>query len=373
MTSQITKDINCVYLDAVIHNPTSIPIVANYSEEKNNDVLGKASDYQMSIVRFSIPGNTIPIRVVEALGTDLNTLVYSVTLERVVAGVVTATRREYLQWIPEATNILIPSSSFDSTGINSYQYYSLYNYQAFVTLVNNAFATAFTNLASKPAGATAQPYIVYDPKTKLMSLVVQQGYISNVNDYINIYMNYKLFPFFNSFDNIQKAYNNVDGKDYLIQISSLPEITAGTNKITIPTGSPGAGTTAYVMIQDYPVLYNWNTVKSIVFTSGTIPSRQEFQPSVDLLTGTVQQTGQQSFKPIITDMIPLVTDGTENRSTIVYNPSAEYRMVDLISDNSLRKLQISVWWCDNHTRLYPLMVAPDELITIKMLFRRKKM
>lgn len=371
MTSQMTKDINCVYLDAVINNPNPNPIQAIYTEEKVQDILAKASDYQMSVVRFSIPGSSIPIRVMETLGVDQNTLAYSVTMERVVNDVAVDTARTYLQWRPEATNISPPLDYVDSTGINSYQYYSLFNYQDFIYMVNDALYTTFNNLTTKPPNCTAEPYIVFDPKTKLFSLVAQQAYIADPNNYINIYMNSKLFFFFNSFNHILKSYNDISGKDYLLIVNKTYEVFPNTNQITIPTGSPGAGTPGFVMVQDYNVLFNWNSLKSIVFTSGTIPSRVEYQPAIDPVTGLVLETGSQNFKNIITDMVPITMDGTENRSTLVYVPSAEYRMIDLVSDAPLRKLQLSLYWTDNHLRYFPVYLIPNDLISIKILFRRK--
>jgi len=382
MTSQITKDVNNVYYDIVMQNATSTLKPATFLEERNQDIISKASDYQMSIVRFAIPGYTIPITVVETLGIDVSTLAYSVSLSRV--GDVSGTlyqQQTYLQWVPES-NIPTPGDFVDSTSPYSFQYYSLYNYQAFVNIVNTAFATCFTLLAAQPLvggdsaiNSTSAPYIVYNPVTKLMTLVAQQTYVNSVVAPISIYMNQKLFFFFNSFNNTLIQNPTVSGGDVLIDFRYTYENQPTTlqNAYTTPNvanTNPTANTPVYAITQDYAVLYNWNSLKSIVFTTGLLPTRKEYTPSVDLTTGILNNTGAQNFLPIVTDFVPNTVDGTENRSTIIYNPSAEYRMVDLTSNEPIRKIQLSLYWQDARLRLYPINIGAFDLVTVKMLFRR---
>lgn len=369
MTSQITKDVNNVYYDVIMPNTTTSKLVpAAFSEERTQDIVSRGSDYEMSIVRFAIPGSTIPVKIVETLipqasttagWVDKNTLIYSVSLQY-GANVY----RVYLQWVAESS-LIQPADTVDTTNIYSFQYYSLFSYQYFTDLVNIALSTAFTALktANPAAVQTASPYLVYNPSNKLYSLVAQSTYVTDANQ-ITIFFNQPLFYLFNSFSNIYNL-NATLGRDYQINFKyNYDSVVPPINQIIIPAGCPGATTAAYVMTQEYPVLFNWNSMKSIVFTSGNIPLRKEYQ-------ATLNQSGVQNFLPIVTDMIPLTADGTENRSTIVYNPTAEYRFSDLVSEEPLRKFQINLFWQDNKLRLYPIYINPNDFISLKILFRRK--
>lgn len=371
MTSQITKDINNVYYDCVIPNHGAFGFVpAVFNEERVQDIVPKGSDYQLSVIRFSIPGYTIPLRIVDTLGTDANTLAYSVTLTRGAA----TSGQIYIQWIPEE-NFPIPLSFDQPDSINNFQYYSLFSYQYFVDLVNTAFATAFTSLGAL-GNQTAPPYITFNQSTALFTLVVQESYITDPTP-IKIFMNQKLFLFFNSFNNRFFPQAGLDpsttGQDYQLIVKynydSIPGTLAGfqpLNRYTAPPETPAANTTVLNMTQDFSTMGNWNGVKGIIFTTGSIPIRKEFQSTLD-------ESGNQNTIPIITDFIPLSQNGTENRTDIVYNPTAEYRMIDIIDNNPIRKFQISLFWQNNHLKIFPIFIGPADYISLKFIFRRKRL
>lgn len=364
MTSQITKGVDHVFYDIVMTNPSNKLKQATFVENKNQDILAKASDYYMSVVRFSIPGYTIPLRVMKTALDPLvpNKLAYTVTLRYL-----TDDYQVNLVWVPES-NLAVPGDVV-STQPNSFQYYSLYSVKAFVKMVNTAFSTAWSLLNTDHAGVVAsEPYIVYNSETQLMSLCAPVTYATAP---VEIYMNSELFFFFNSFDNV--AYENAtNGKDYKIDFGYTYEDTATSyNLFNPPAGNPGAGQPHYRVVQDYQVMYNWNSVKAIVFTTGSIPIRYEFQPVFNQ-DGIQLDTGSLNYKPIVTDFVPIVQNGFENRSTIIYNPTAEYRRIDLTSEMSLRKFDMQIFWQDNDLRMYPVYIGPQDLISVKILFERRK-
>ena len=163
--------------------------------------------------------------------------------------------------------------------------------------------------------------------------------------------------------------------------------------------------------QEFVTLYDWNSLRNIVFFTSTIPIRNEgipaniFAPwniSTVYDTGTrvtfnnssysslqnnntgnqpdispafwsiVQNIGSStSYQPILTDFQILTTNGTEARSYAQFFPSGEYRLIDLTGTTPLNNIDIQVYWQDKFQQLYPLYINPLDSLDMKLLFRKK--
>ena len=66
-----------------------------------------------------------------------------------------------------------------------------------------------------------------------------------------------------------------------------------------------------------------------------------------------------------------VEANSQYRGTILYAPSAEYRLVDLFPGNDSNKVKIQVFWKDQFSNLNPLYVTPGCSAHVKLLFRKK--
>ena len=144
-----------VYLDLdVFNNSTDFTSKApqlSFEETRTQPFLdGTADDYFVAIARFSIQtGETLPalIHAIDTTQTDINRTVYKITLmyKGVSAG---------------ATIIYTPQPSHDQVkppkGPNgqdfSGNYYYIYNYQDWITMVNRALLTAHILLISHVRG-----------------------------------------------------------------------------------------------------------------------------------------------------------------------------------------------------------------------------
>jgi hypothetical protein len=117
-----------------------------------------------------------------------------------------------------------------------------------------------------------------------------------------------------------------------------------------------------------------NPVKSIVFLTSLLPVNPENVSQPEALgTGRgFQNNGNNAnIATVLTDFeVDLVT-GQEYRPFILYTPSAEYRLVDLMSNQELKAIQISISWRNSFGQIVPMFLGSNGNAQIKMMFRRK--
>ena len=56
---------------------------------------------------------------------------------------------------------------------------------------------------------------------------------------------------------------------------------------------------------------------------------------------------------------------------VVYNPGAEYRLIDMHSSMNLHKVDLVVHWKDTFGNIHPFELRPGCAANVKILFRRK--
>ena len=56
---------------------------------------------------------------------------------------------------------------------------------------------------------------------------------------------------------------------------------------------------------------------------------------------------------------------------VVYNPSAEYRLVDMNSYRNLNRVYIIVYWKDKFGNIHSFELNPGNAASVKIMFRRK--
>lgn len=118
-------------------------------------------------------------------------------------------------------------------------------------------------------------------------------------------------------------------------------------------------------VQEYNTLFAWNELRSISFTTTTIPVQHEYLP------GTNPNSGLQIFSSVLTDFQINVSDAPEARSFIQYIPSAEYRLVSLGGTTPLKIFDMNAQWVDNLQVSHQIYLPPYQSMTMKLLFRRK--
>jgi hypothetical protein len=381
-TIRDTSDKN--YFDITITNlgsSTTVPAPLYFNESRNTPFVVNPESYYMSIVRFTLDTNTLPIITVDIQpnqsNRDLTT--YSVTLEwtNPIAPFQTFTQQQYLVYIPQNQQAGVPSPpSQTSTGLqnDTTGYYDIYNYQYFILLINNTFQTCYNNLNAQVLAAglvlpsSYAPVLAWDIQKNISILSADSvGYDDTAADYIKIYFNSALFNLFSSFPFIIENENSsvLNGKNSRLIMSGF----GGANLVPYPPSTPLY--TALQIVQEYSTLALWTPITAIVFTSNTLPIVAN-QVSAPLLffNGQKYTSGgnNSNISQIITDF---VTQDGIYKPNIVYVPTAQYRLVSLVGNTPLYNFDLSVFYRNRVGQLIPFRLGSGGSATIKILFTRK--
>ena len=386
------QDPHHVYLDLdVINNDYTTNGTRPYlkfEEIRNTPFLdGDSAEYFCSIVRFTIQtGNTLPVFIPSIVlnQPDPNLTIYTVTLTYLG----TAVTRNIIYW-PEDATAPLPMPPMTAQDISS-TYYYVYNYSHFVEMVNAALRTAFIALraAVTPAvfdqpRATLPPYFDFDIITNRVILHAEQVRYDETfldigdDDAINIFFNERLFDLFigmqYTFESkqgdanyrLRVAYNNgnlvtrniIDGYDPVAEAVTYVEIN-------------------YVqMFQEVSSIALWNPVASIIFASALLPIKTT-QTSLPRNIGSNEDAfanvgNNSNLISAISDFSIAVDGNNQYRPMVIYNPNAEYRLIDMNSYMNLNRVDIIAYWKDKFGNIHPFELSPGNAASVKIMFRRK--
>lgn len=241
-----------------------------------------AQDYKCTIFRFDVSAATIPLRNMTLLNptSDFSTLNESVTLT--YGGFQVQT---YLIWVPQNLTIPIPTNSSQLISTN---YYFMYNYRHYCSLINTAFLTAFNALALLVALPTTNPpQIMYDFAYNTFTMVVDETYANETTSLtplvpgVQVWFNYALMARFFLFKNDYVNVISPTGMNNLLKFANY-----GTNVYDQTGGNPVLYYSVYsnppakidaVLLTfelEYSISASMVDFSHIVFTS-TLPTRKE--------------------------------------------------------------------------------------------------
>lgn len=375
-----TSDQTHIYLDInIINNQTTGTQVTpslQFSDTRNNIFLKNPQDYYLTIARFELNTNTLPLFAPQVqLGqSDPNLTIYSVTLTYEYNSVVYE-QQTYVSWVPQNLNAPVPLPPLVFQDYSS-PYYECFTYNHWITCVNNALIECFNDLKTQviDAGGTLPTdnilFIQLNPSDCTCALFADQaGYSSNnpsLTNPIKFYMNYVMYNLFGSFEADNFGTINVtNGKNEQILIYSQND----TNLFEFATY------TACEMVQEYACTPVWNVVKSIVFTS---PQGLPINPTLrstprvfNTESNLIDSGNNANVENIISDFqVPLVK-GNEYKPMVLYVPNGFYRLFDLKDSPPLNELYINCYWCDKWGNNHPLLLASGSGCSMKLLFRLK--
>jgi hypothetical protein len=275
-------------------------------------------------------------------------------------------------------NVPFPKPPSKNGGIQDLQtnaYYTVYAYKDFLDMVNSAIVTAF--VAFKVAHPTSPnsnvPQFVFDPATKLISLLCDFTFSQPGTAYFH--MNDLLLNYFAGLQVEFNGYNQPNFKDYTFIIE---QGAYNTNAFAVPGDvipTPPLLPEVLKITQDYNALYLWSNIRSVIFTSSTILSRDEVMPPV-LNPNSQFAQNLNKFNPTSTNIISyydLIEDANSTataRQFIYYNPPI-YKWIDLMGDTPLQTIQLDVYIQTTNGQLLPLFIPSNQCIDIKFLFRKK--
>jgi len=321
-----------IYYNIYISNKGDQAIPAFSQVRKDQAIIDNPTHYYLSVVRFDLPGQAIPIFIFNA-----NT--YYVTLVDTLG-------------IDHTTTLILQPNAIVIQPIVG----SVYQYQQMLDMINVALQTSFTACGvNVPVGMTDAPYMTFERTTGFFSLWTQQEYdpaIGGANT-VQIWFNSKLYYLFDNFLTIFAGEGNANFKDYQFKIENY------FNNV------PAAPANYYQFEQEFNSIFNWQDVQTISFRT-TIPVRNEFTPNGAVDTGLV------GSEQIFIDFEPVsTTDAGAFRGYFQFYRTDNYRLIDILSDAPLTEFTLDVFWKDHLNTSYPVYIPPGTTLTLKLLFVKK--
>ena len=356
------------YYNVVINNPGPGSIQANYSEQRDIPLLKDPSEYYMSIIRFSVPGFSIPLLIVPVTNFPSvpSQTPYFITLQ--------------YNGFTVRQNVLYFSRTFIQGSLDqpNSEYFFIYTYQHLIDLFNNAFSLAMTALNALASTSFNAPYLIYNAQTQLISLITDYtGFVTPSTAYdqsfavppantVNIYINQESFNFFQGMNFIFR--NNFSGS-----IDPFWLLVEETFNNYYPTPYPKGTQTQLIQTQQFNSLNNWNSFNSLAFISKSLPILKEFTPNVGFQNNVNTTQASSNTLPIITDFVPLLQFAGDQRSDYIYNANSLYRLIEMQNKDPLYSIDLQVAWIDQYNNQYPISLEPGQSINIKFMFVKKSL
>lgn len=356
-------------------------IDGSYNVTKDDLILDKSSDYYCSVVRFSIPLNSVPLMIFPIVPNQVKLGISpNPNLSPWIIGIQldTAYTSGNVQYIQDP-GVTAPEQDQIKQVVTPYYY--IYNYKRILNIINATLYNIYvaSNLAAIFPGYKA-PYFELDPTTNLISLIVPKFFtvITAPLVYLpKLYMNTALFKLLDNFLYVDYTPGASNGADIFFEFSNAtgyppfstyynpPGVTAPLT--TTPPELP-ATPLYFKYTQDFPNISYWTSLRKIIITTN-MPIKNEHLPSYDS-----KDPGSNNSYPILTDFLPNVADTAgSTRSLASYVPTSQYRLLDLTSNNALRNIDLKLFWQDLSGQLYPIQISNDQQASVKIGFFRKSL
>lgn len=348
-----------IYYDIQIYNKYSqsgdaTPIYFN--ESRNSSFIKYASDYYLSIIRFQCDTTSLPSYEVVPLPGDVNPnkLIYSITLEKTIRadGSISATSQQYLIWSPENKN--------SNLGDNDYYFGNSMTY--LTQLINNAIVAAFIQI-----DGVQLDYLFCQYDIDLSKLLVyglydrcsENGANLHATKY-NLYFNRELQSLFSTLS-YDRYYTATLGRYYRLRF----DYSYNTGKFN--------GNQDYIINkQQFDTSANISPVASICFTTNLLPVvKNELSAPIIYKNGVLETSSNNN------NFINLITDISANdnfyKSNILYNPTAEYRLIDLnMTSRPINNIDFNCLWKHKNGKFYQLYLYSNGSASIKFMFKKKE-
>jgi hypothetical protein len=372
------------YIDVYALNVNSIdalPIPVQFTQTRNIPFLFSPQDYYLSVVRFQIDTNSLPVFTcaIQYDQGNLNLSIYSVTLSwtNPVAPFQTFNQQSFVIWSPQDQASPIPrppSATENKFQDNSGGYYYCYNYSYWIQVINTTWTTCFQALNTQVVAAglvlptTNAPVFTWDSEANVGILNADlAGYNQNAANKIDIFMNLSLYQLFNSLPAYIQPFPAALGKNFKIDTGNFGNAQVIPFPFYLPTYN------ALQVFQEQTAVNVWSPISSIVFTSNTLPinSTNICKPTIYLNGISTNNNGNNSgIEQVITDF---QAENNIYKNSVLYIPSGENRYVDLMGTTPLYTIDINMFWKNKEGELYPFRLSAGCSASIKVLFERKEL
>jgi len=351
-------------------NPVNSPPLI-FNEQRQNAIIPNTGEYYLSIVRFQLDTTSLPIFVpiIQLNQPNPNLTIYSVTIVDNTTG---APTQVYIEWENQIANIDVPQPPAPNPLQAESEWYFCYNFEWFVNLVNEALATALTTAGVSGGIATMS----WNSSSNTATLYLDEANFFTPDPSTNppnqplysLYFNQALFTLFSSFP--AQYFGSVgvsNGMNYKIQVNNYN----GINTIQLPVTAPT--TTCIYINQEWDTTSVWTPVSSIVFTSATfpiIPTR--LSPAQAYSGGVLYNISQSGNNANIAQVITDLASGDLcYKPSLLYEPTAQFRLVDMVGNTPLTNINIQVFWKSKLGTFVPFRLATGNSCSMKLLFTKK--
>lgn len=365
-----------IYYDIQVTNIESSqtePPILSFNESRSVPFILVPEDYYFSIIRFTLETSTLPIFIPTMQYNDLqNQTIYSFQFSYDGFN----SDEIFIVWSPQ--NIFLQKPAFiSSAGItiqdNASGYYDCYNFEYFINLINEQLTTAFTTFQNNafiagiplPASAVA-PILAWDSSQNVARLIMEESFLTSNTTPIFLFFNSPLYNLFGSFNVLRNGYTLTNGKNFQILVIDF----GGFNSYQL-TNLNGDVYNVVEVIQEYSTISAWSPISSLVFTSNMMPivSNQISKPNLFFEANSLSSYGNNSnFQQVITDF---VSNNDFYKSSITYEPTAQYRQISLNGNTPISDIDINVFYKLRTGQLIPFKLGSGNTCTIKILFTKK--
>lgn len=413
-----------VYYDVTVTNfqsSNTAPPVFYYNESRTIPFINCPEDYYLSILRFTVDTGTIPVFIpsIQPNSADRDLTIYKVTIEWYN----NAGTRYYgtapIRWIPQDKSATVPpppSTTSNGLQVNDGGYYNCYSYTYLSYLIFLAFGEAYNIITGviPPAGGASGNAIVgplptyptyfasnpgiypvvagnyysvpplpplcqWDTTSDTLVLYATQMYdqdplanpgISTFNPF-TFYFNSALYGLFNSFP---VTINGFGLGDTAFKVSTINQ--GGTNVQPIATpyvarNSDGQSVPYLSVYQETSTISSLSPVTAIVFCSNTMPITPNQVSTPLVFNDNLQLSFAGNNADIANIITDLVSDSGAYRPSLVYTPSAQYRLVTLNGNRPLFNLDLTIFYRLRNGSLVPFRLQSGGTVTIKIAFLKK--
>ncbi len=340
---------NIFYYDLALTNPGPAPILAEINDQRQADILTTPNEWEMSIVRFNLSSELIPLFfpvIPDPIGFPLQSNM-SITL---------AYLGNFFQQFVQASPDEVKNGIFD--------------YSVWLNHINDASVVAFTLLKAAFPGAsgTSAPRFYLNDPSSLISCYTQDTYLITNANRIQIGINQPLqqildMPCVNRF-----PVPDPNGFEFELAINDSADLVPAAPRVGYPIGINGIAGTVIQTSQEFRSLDEWSTIRSVIFASQSIPVVKEFVPN--LVTQFQNNNVNNSSKPIVTDFLVAKDSVEPTRHTYSYLPTAEYRMLSLQGVKAFSSIDIKAYYQTFDGKVRDVQIGAGDSMTLKIMFRR---
>lgn len=341
----------------------------NFKEVRSSPFLDMPSNYFISVVRFSISTESVPsfIPQIKIGSTNINETIYQIGASSNIVGDEFFPIESVL-YEPQDKSATLPTLPLTSQD-NSNTYYHVYNNDWFVYLLNKKLEDIFGNYVPGPTYVIEVPFFEFDKPTGRISFHFPESFLQDeiLPTTYKLIINAPLYKLLNGFTMLKNKPNpavspNSPGNPYwTIFIPKNPK------ESTIKTG--------YYMIEsDVSTNSSFNPVQSLVFTTNLMPvAKTNVSPAklYNSRSRLEQNSTTDDLFPILTDFEVPVTGTNVYAPSVYYEPSGQYRLLDLNGNNPVSSININVFWKDFYGNMNPLTLMSGGTANLKLMFRRK--